>query len=125
MIVDDNARMRGVLRSMLRKKGNNIVECSNGAEALRRFAEFKPDVVLMDIEMPEMDGFEATRRVRVLDPAARVVIVTNHDTPLHRREAERAGASGFVSKENLTSLATFLASLEHMKKQKRRSWEKQ
>ena len=73
---------------------------SNGLEAVDKAARFQPDVVLMDIRMPELDGLEATRRILAADAAARVLILTTFDLDEYVYEALRAGASGFVLKDD-------------------------
>ncbi|GAA2931378.1 response regulator transcription factor [Microbacterium luteolum] len=72
---------------------------ADGAEALRLVAETKPDVCLMDIQMPGMDGVEATRRIREVSPGTRVLIVTTFARPGYLRAALDAGASGFIVKD--------------------------
>jgi DNA-binding NarL/FixJ family response regulator len=76
-----------------------VAEASNGRDAVAQAARFRPDVVLMDIRMPEMDGLEATRRILAADPEARVLILTTFDLDDYVFEALRAGASGFVLKD--------------------------
>ena len=69
LVVDDNAINRKVLTIPLRKKGIEVVEAENGLEAVQRYAEIRPALVLMDISMPVMDGFEATRQIRMHEQA--------------------------------------------------------
>jgi DNA-binding NarL/FixJ family response regulator len=84
------------------------VECRDGLEAVRRFGEVAPDWVLMDIEMPQLDGLSATREITAISPGARVVMVTNHDDADLRAEADRVGATGYVRKDNLEALPGLL-----------------
>ncbi len=77
-----------------------MAEASNGLEAVDKAARFDPTVVLMDIRMPELDGLEATRRILAADDAARVLILTTFDLDEYVYEALRAGASGFVLKDD-------------------------
>jgi DNA-binding NarL/FixJ family response regulator len=77
-----------------------VAEASNGLEAVDKAARYDPTVVLMDIRMPELDGLEATRRILSADPAARVLILTTFDLDEYVYEALRAGASGFVLKDD-------------------------
>lgn len=109
LLVDDNAPMRALIRSMVEDIASIVHECDDGRSALDAYPRVRPDWVLMDIEMSGMDGIEATRAIRSLDAAARVVIVTGHDDERYRRAAEQAGATGFVAKENLLDLAALLA----------------
>jgi DNA-binding NarL/FixJ family response regulator len=77
-----------------------VAEASNGLEAVDKAARFHPNVVLMDIRMPELDGLEATRRILAADTAARILILTTFDLDEYIYEALRAGASGFVLKDD-------------------------
>ena len=77
-----------------------VAEASNGLEAVDKAARFQPDVVLMDIRMPELDGLQATRRIFAADPSARVLVLTTFDLDEYVYEALRAGASGFVLKDD-------------------------
>src|ERR1700710_3124625 len=86
---------------LAREPGIDVVaEARNGIEAVQQAARFNPTVVLMDIRMPELDGLEATRRILAADPSARVLILTTFDLDEYVYEALRAGASGFVLKDD-------------------------
>jgi CheY-like chemotaxis protein len=108
LIVDDNQAMRRTVKAIIQDLVEEIDECSRGAEALEHFASFSPDWVLMDIKMSDLDGLTATREIKRLFPAARVVIVTSYDEPSLREEAQAAGACGYVLKDNLRSLCDLL-----------------
>ena len=101
LIVDDQVMVRIGLRMLLEVEPDIdvVAEAGNGIEAIAQAARHRPDVVLMDIRMPELDGLEATRRILAADETAKVLILTtfNHDD--HVYEALRAGASGFVLKD--------------------------
>lgn len=101
IIVDDQVMVRAGLRMLLDEEPDIdvVAEAGNGIEAIAQAARYQPDVLLMDIRMPELDGLEATRRILAADANARVLILTtfNHDD--HVYEALRAGASGFVLKD--------------------------
>ena len=77
-----------------------MAEAGNGLEAVDKAARFHPNVILMDIRMPELDGLEATRRILAADNAARILILTTFDLDEYIYEALRAGASGFVLKDD-------------------------
>jgi DNA-binding NarL/FixJ family response regulator len=77
-----------------------VAEASNGLEAVDKAARFKPGVILMDIRMPELDGLQATRRILATDGEARILILTTFDLDEYVYEALRAGASGFVLKDD-------------------------
>lgn len=103
LLADDQPLVRSGLRVLMADTPDLEVvgEASNGAEAVRMAAELAPDVVVMDIRMPEMDGIEATRRLTAADGpgGARVLILTTFDEDEHVYGALRAGASGFAVKD--------------------------
>jgi DNA-binding NarL/FixJ family response regulator len=77
-----------------------VAEAANGLEAVEKAARFQPTIVLMDIRMPELDGIQASRRILAADNAARILILTTFDLDEYVYEALRAGASGFVLKDD-------------------------
>jgi DNA-binding NarL/FixJ family response regulator len=101
LIADDQALMRTGFRMILDAQDDIEVvgEAIDGADAIRRFEELSPDVVVMDVRMPTMDGIEATRRLSALGRPARVLILTTFDLDEYVYEALRAGASGFLLKD--------------------------
>lgn len=111
MIVDDNARVRRVIRRICQDLADSFCECSDGAEALAVFRAHQPDWVVMDINMEVMDGLTATRQILTAFPAARIVITTRFDDAEMREAARRAGACGFVAKDNLLELRTLIVVL--------------
>ena len=111
LIVDDNAGMRRLLRRTVPEIASAVWECSDGADALAAYAERQPDVVLMDIRMPLMDGLAATRQIRRFDPSARVVMVTDYDDEDLRLAAREAGACAYTLKQNLIDLRCLICSL--------------
>lgn len=102
VIADDQALVRGALGALLDLEPDLEVVglASDGAEALRMVGELAPDVCLMDIQMPDVDGIEATRMLRESRPGTRVLIVTTFARPGYLRSALDAGASGFVVKDS-------------------------
>ena len=109
LIAVDNPEMRRTLKEMLREIDTQFCECENGRQAVELYPVCKPDWVLMDVKMPEMGGIEATRVIKGSFPGARILIVTNYDDPLLRQEATSAGAAGFVLKDDLSVLESFIA----------------
>lgn len=108
LIVEDNQAMRRMIRRMVADVADEISECSDGAAACALYSNLHPDWVLMDIEMGEVNGLTATRRIKADYPEARVVIVTNYDDAQLRETARVAGACGYVLKENLFALRRIL-----------------
>ena len=88
-------------------------ECGDGREAVALYPALRPDWVLMDIEMAHLNGILATRSIRADFPTARIVIVTNYNDATMREAAARAGASGYVLKENLLELRQYLQRVGH------------
>src|SRR3954451_25428508 len=102
MVVDDQAMVRAGFRMLLADEPDIevVAEASNGLEAGAEAAGARPHVILMDIRMPELDGLEATRRILAADPDSRVLILTTFDLDEYVYRALRAGASGFVLKDD-------------------------
>ena len=100
LIVDDEAILRYVLRDFLRSKpGLDVVgEAVNGQDAMIRARELRPDVVLMDVDMPRLNGIDATSQLKHEMPELKVIIVTANELPERRQAAEASGADGFVGK---------------------------
>lgn len=100
LIVDDQTLVRGGFRMILTKAGIEVVgEAADGLEAVTAARRSRPDVVLMDIRMPGIDGLEATRRVLAGDPDCRVLMLTTFDLDRYVYAALAAGASGFLLKD--------------------------
>jgi DNA-binding NarL/FixJ family response regulator len=102
LVADDQSMVRAGFRMLLGGEEDIevVADAANGLEAVEKTARFDPTVVLMDIRMPELDGLEATRRILAAEPEARVLILTTFDLDEYVYEALRAGASGFVLKDD-------------------------
>ena len=98
-MVDDHAVVRKGVRSLLEKSGWTVCgEAANGKDAIEQAMALKPDLVLMDISMPVMNGIEATRQMRKLSPETRVIILSMHDAPQIEQQAKEAGADAVLVK---------------------------
>ena len=102
LIVDDHAILRDGIRSLLQSQDGIIVvgEAGNGKEALERVRQLNPDIVLMDVAMPEMDGIQATEEIKDQFPDVKVLILTQHDNWEYIDPLVQAGASGYVLKRS-------------------------
>jgi two-component system response regulator DegU len=108
LIVEDNTAMRGLIKSLVADLAAQITEGSDGAEALALYRAHRPDWVLMDIKLGEVNGLTATRQIKAAFPKARVVIVTDYNDDKLRQEAAQAGACAYVLKEDLSVLRQVL-----------------
>jgi DNA-binding NarL/FixJ family response regulator len=102
LVADDQSMVRAGFRMLLAGEADIevVAEASDGREAVEKASRFRPAVILMDIRMPELDGLQATRRILEADNGARVLILTTFDLDEYVYEALRAGASGFVLKDD-------------------------
>ena len=102
LVADDQAMVRAGFRTLLANEEDIevVAEAGNGLEAVDKAARFDPTVVPMDIRMPELDGLQATRRILAADNGARILILTTFDLDEYVYEALKAGASGFVLKDD-------------------------
>jgi two-component system chemotaxis response regulator CheY len=99
LIVDDSKFMRKVLCGMLEKHGYEVVgEAANGAEALEQYQALEPDLVTMDINMPDVAGLEAVRNILAVDPGATIVMITSIGTKDRVLEVIEAGAKNYLLK---------------------------
>lgn len=101
LIVDDQKSIRGLLTTLIDKLGGEVVgEAQDGEEAVTKFAALTPDIVLMDINMPKMDGIEALKRIIASDPKALVIMLTSQNTAEVVQECIAHGARNFLLKSN-------------------------
>jgi len=98
LVVDDAAFMRMRCSKLLVENGYKVIEAENGAQAVQLYQQHKPDAVLLDITMPEMDGLTALKEIRKLDPNAKVAMVTAMGQQSIVMEALKSGARDFVLK---------------------------
>lgn len=105
LLVDDHERFRQSVASFLNEQGfvDIVGEAVNGNEAIEQTERLRPDLVLMDVDMPLRDGFEATREIKLQRPETKVVILSMHGSEIYRRTAWRYAADGFIDKASMKS----------------------
>lgn len=115
LIVDDVPQVRRELRALLPllDEIKIVGEAENGQRAIELAASLRPDVILMDVEMPDTDGISATRLIKQANPAARIIILSIHNSEAVRAQARSAGADDFVDKGE--SLTTLLQAIHHLR----------
>jgi CheY-like chemotaxis protein len=104
LIVEDNPGVRRLIKRATCDIAQEVVECEDGADSLEAYASHRPNIVLMDVRMPRMDGLTATRRLLRAYPDAKVIILTDSNDDELRTAARDAGACAFALKQNLTQL---------------------
>ena len=122
LIVDDIPQVRKGLTTMLRLASKNmqpeievVGEAQNGREAIQQAQKLRPDAILMDLEMPVMNGLIATQSIKAVDPSIFIIILTIHDDSASRQEAARAGADAFIEKS--APPAGLIRTIQGLKKQ--------
>ncbi|MFW6003569.1 MAG: chemotaxis protein CheY [Halanaeroarchaeum sp.] len=98
LLVDDSEFMRNLLREILEAEFDIVGEAENGVEAVEKYKEHAPDLVMMDIVMPIRDGIEATSDIKELDSSANVIMCTSIGQEEKMKKAVRAGADGYITK---------------------------
>lgn len=103
LVADDHKEFRRVVHDFLDRLPNISVvgEATDGREAVEQVEKLRPDLILMDISMPVMNGLEATKVIKAKHPEVRIVIATMHDNPMYRQHAQEAKADGFLFKSQL------------------------
>jgi len=106
LVVDDHPSFRATARALLEAEGFSVVgEAADGAEALAKTEELHPDLVLLDIQLPDLDGFEITRRLQANGASPAIVLVSSRDAADYGYLISTCGARGFVPKGELTGAA--------------------
>lgn len=98
LVVDDAKFMRIMLGNILRKMGCEVIEAENGADAMAKYQRYRPDLVTMDITMPEMDGVEAVKRLKEIDPGVRIIMVSAMGQKDFVLKSIQYGAMDFIVK---------------------------
>ena len=112
LIIDDSEPMRRMIKTFVADLVQDVIERSDGSEALAAYREHQPDVVFMDLKLKTMDGLTATRQIKASYPNARIVIVSQWDDAALRAQARSAGAEDYVGKSDLQPLRRILAARE-------------
>jgi len=106
LVVDDHASFRGCASALLTAEGFEVVgQAESGADALALSAELEPELVLLDIQLPDIDGFEVARRLLARDPDVKIVLVSSRDRSAYGSAIEESGALGFIWKAELSGVA--------------------
>ena len=101
LLVDDNDRIRKMMRNIYSPHFDEVIECNDGSDAVIAFNDYSPDWVVMDIKMKMMDGLEATKKIISRNPEAKIIVISQFDDETTIAAAKLAGAIKFINKENL------------------------
>jgi DNA-binding NarL/FixJ family response regulator len=114
LIVDDKPHVRSGIRMLLQKHEDWTIcgEAADGIEAVRKAAEHKPDVILLDISMPNMDGLTALPLIRDVSPESQIIVLTLHESLDTARAASRVGANSYIAKSLMNELLPALEALQ-------------
>ncbi|MEH6998917.1 MAG: response regulator transcription factor [Limnobacter sp.] len=107
LIVDDHPAVRMALRMVLEREGFEVKEASDGSQAIQATREHEPNLVVLDIGLPKLDGLNVIQRLRALTPTLKIIVLTGQPTEIFAQRSLQAGASGFIHKqEDLCDLVT-------------------
>ena len=113
LVVDDSSFMRDRIKKVLTESGYNIIgEAKDGAEAISKYSELKPDFVTMDITMRGMNGLEASRQILADDSQAKIVIISVTENEEYQKEASSIGIKSYLQKNKLETLPEILKEIE-------------
>jgi DNA-binding NarL/FixJ family response regulator len=106
LVVDDYEDVRKLLRSTLQEKTECVIvgEAADGLQAVERAKELQPDLILLDLSLPKLNGMEASQRIRKLSPNSKIVFLSQDDSPEIAQEALRRGAAGYLLKSDAIDL---------------------
>ncbi len=108
LLVEENSAVRSVIRQLVMSPGTWIQECVESTDAVAAYAASRPDCVIMGIGTGDPDGIVVSRRIKEMDPEARIVLVSDYDDAAMRERARHAGACGYVLKDNLLEVTGWL-----------------
>jgi len=98
LVVDDEDSIRTLVQTMLKGEGRNVVLAARGKEAIAMFQKERPDLTILDIDMPDIDGITVLRQIRTIDPQAKVMVFTGGDSPTVESQARALGVTEFLRK---------------------------
>src|SRR4029079_8730469 len=98
LAVDDDEKIRDLLSTLLRRKGHHVLTASHGQKGIDVFRRERPDVTILDFEMPDMDGLAVLRQIREIDPHAPVIMLTGAGTDVLEKQARGVGVTAFLRK---------------------------
>ena len=98
LIVDDEDNIRTLVQTMLKQEGRQVVLAARGKEALAMFKKERPNLTILDIDMPDIDGITVLREIRTIDPLARVMVFTGGESPVVESQAKALGVTDFLRK---------------------------
>ena len=98
LAVDDDEKIRDLLSTLLRRKGHHVLTASHGQKGIDVFRRERPDVTILDFEMPDMDGLAVLRQIREIDPRAPVIMLTGAGTVVREKQARELGVTDFLAK---------------------------
>src|SRR5437016_11541705 len=98
LVVDDEENIRTLVQSMLKGDGRHVVLAAKGKDAITMFQKERPDLTILDIDMPDIDGITVLRQIRTIDPQAKVMVFTGGDSPTVESQAKSLGVTEFLSK---------------------------
>jgi CheY-like chemotaxis protein len=98
LVVDDEDNIRTLVQTMLKQEGRQVVLAARGKEAIAMFKKERPNLTILDIDMPDIDGITVLREIRTIDPLARVMVFTGGESPSVEREARALGVTDFLRK---------------------------
>lgn len=113
LIVEDNETVRQMLFKLVSPFAETVYQCGDGKAAVELNRQFHPEWILMNIELREMDGLTAMRSIIAESPETKILVVTNYDGKEMRQMSHEAGACGFIQKENLFDVRSFLSDQIH------------
>jgi DNA-binding NarL/FixJ family response regulator len=114
LLVEEHSAVRSVIRQLVSSPETSIQECVDGADAIAAYTASRPDFVIMDTGIKDLDGIATSKRIKAMDPSARIVLISDYDDAVLRDSARQAGACGYVLKDNLLEVARLLRALWKM-----------